>query len=46
MAGMQDKLTHGYATIELPIVWETVEEEIPKLEPQMEAVRAEFEADR
>ena len=46
MAGMRDKLIHGYATIELQIVWETVEEEIPTLKPRMEAVRAELETGR
>ncbi|WP_197431261.1 DUF86 domain-containing protein [Halorubrum sp. CBA1125] len=29
MAGMRDKLIHGYATVELEIVWTTVEKEVP-----------------
>ncbi|OYR54007.1 HepT-like ribonuclease domain-containing protein [Halorubrum halodurans] len=43
MAGMRDKLIHGYATVELWIVWTTIEEELPTLETQVESVRAEFE---
>ena len=42
MAGMRDKLLHGYATIELEIVWRTVEEEIPRLAPHIEAMREEL----
>lgn len=42
MAGMRDKLIHGYATIELRIVWMTVEEEIPTLIPQIRTVREEL----
>ena len=42
MAGMRDKRIHGYATIELRIVWMTVEEEIPTLIPQIRTVREEL----
>lgn len=42
MAGMRDKLIHGYATIELSIVWMTVQEEIPALGPQIETVREDL----
>lgn len=42
MAGMRDKLIHGYATIELEIVWLTVEEEIPELPAQISDVREEL----
>lgn len=38
MAGMRDKLIHGYATIELEIVWTTVEEDVPELIPAVNAV--------
>lgn len=43
MAGMRDKLIHGYATIELEIIWKTVEEEIPRVRRQMKTVRRELE---
>jgi uncharacterized protein with HEPN domain len=45
MAGMRDKLIHGYATIELRIVWTTVEEDISPLADQLETVKADIEAD-
>jgi uncharacterized protein with HEPN domain len=38
MAGMRDKLIHGYATIELDIVWTTVREDVPELVPALKAV--------
>lgn len=38
MAGMRDKLIHGYATIELEIVWTTVREDVPELVPALKAV--------
>lgn len=43
MAGMRDRLIHGYATIDLEIVWTTVEAEIPTLVAQLETVRNELE---
>jgi uncharacterized protein with HEPN domain len=43
MAGMRDKLIHGYATIDLQIIWTTIQEEIPALASQIESVRNEFE---
>jgi len=43
MAGMRDKLIHGYATIELRIVWTTVQEEIPSLTGQIKALRDELD---
>jgi uncharacterized protein with HEPN domain len=42
MAGMRDKLIHGYATVELQIVWTTIQEELPTLGPQIESVRDEL----
>ena len=43
MAGMRDKLIHGYATVELQIVWTTIQEEIPRVKTQIESVRDELE---
>ena len=42
MAGMRDKLIHGYATVELQVVWETIRKEIPTLGTQIESVRDEL----
>lgn len=39
MAGMRDRLIHGYATIERRIVWTTVQEEIPTVISKVKRVR-------
>ncbi|HPC90511.1 MAG TPA: DUF86 domain-containing protein [Methanothrix sp.] len=36
MAGMRDRLVHGYFTVELEIVWQTVIDEFPQILPLME----------
>ncbi len=33
MAGLRDKLIHVYFGVNLEVVWETIEEDIPKLKP-------------
>jgi uncharacterized protein with HEPN domain len=43
MAGMRDKLIHGYASVELQIVWSTIQDEVPALGTQIESVRDELE---
>lgn len=43
MAGMRDKLIHGYATVDLEIVWHTVAEEIPRLRPKLESLASDLE---
>ena len=45
MAGMRDKLVHGYATIDLRIVWTTAPEEIPVVLSRVRAIRDELETD-
>jgi len=36
MAGMRDRLVHGYFTIDLEIVWHTVTDEFPQILPFIE----------
>jgi uncharacterized protein with HEPN domain len=43
MAGMRDKLIHGYATVDLDIVWETVQREVPLLIEQLDTLIEEIE---
>lgn len=43
MAGMRDKLIHGYATIDLDIVWETVSEDVPHLRSKLESLVVELD---
>ena len=42
MAGMRDKLIHGYATIDLDIVWQTVTEEVPQLRSKLDELLMEL----
>jgi uncharacterized protein with HEPN domain len=40
MAGMRDKLIHDYSGVNLAVVWKTVVEDLPKLEPLIRHVLA------
>jgi uncharacterized protein with HEPN domain len=33
MAGMRDKLIHGYFGVQLDVVWKTVKERLPTVRP-------------
>ena len=43
MAGMRDKLIHGYFGVDLRRVWKTVKEEIPPLKPLFEKMLENLE---
>lgn len=43
MAGMRDKLIHGYATVDLEIVWTTVSEDVPLIVSQLKRIRDDLE---
>ena len=36
IAGMRDRLLHGYDNVDLDLVWKTVEEDLPTLVTQLE----------
>ena len=38
IAGMRDRMVHEYFRIDLDIVWDTVQQELPGLIPQLEAI--------
>ncbi len=41
MSGMRDKLIHEYFGINLRVIWKTVTEEVPALEPELRRVLSE-----
>jgi len=43
MAGMRDRIIHGYDSIDLDIVWEVIKRDIPQLKPQLQKILAEEE---
>ena len=43
MAGMRDKLIHGYFGVDLDAVWDTVEKDIPILKEKIRNIIAEEE---
>jgi uncharacterized protein with HEPN domain len=42
MAGMRDKLIHGYFAVELEIVWETVHKDFSRVKPKIQRVLTEL----
>jgi uncharacterized protein with HEPN domain len=43
MAGMRDKLIHGYFGVDLKRVWKTVKEDIPKLKLMFDKILKDYE---
>lgn len=43
MAGMRDKVVHGYFGVNLKVVWETVQERIPEVKPLFEKMLKDLE---
>jgi uncharacterized protein with HEPN domain len=43
MAGMRDRLIHGYFDVNLDIVWETVTQDLPALISQIEPIARSLE---
>ncbi|MCD6386497.1 DUF86 domain-containing protein [Candidatus Sumerlaeota bacterium] len=46
MAGMRDKIIHGYFTVDFEEVWLVVKEEIPKLKPLIKNVLKDLEREK
>jgi uncharacterized protein with HEPN domain len=42
IAGMRDKLIHDYFSVDVETVWETASKDIPKLLPDIEAIKNEI----
>lgn len=43
IAGMRDKLVHGYFEVELDLVWEVVKKDIPVLKKQMSKIKKDLQ---
>jgi len=44
MAGMRDRIIHGYDNVDLMIVWDTVKKEMPALRPVLEQILKDYES--
>ncbi|MBX3059533.1 MAG: DUF86 domain-containing protein [Anaerolineae bacterium] len=42
MAGMRDRIIHGYDDVDLAIVWNVVQNDIPRIKPQLLQLLANF----
>jgi len=42
MAGMRDRIIHGYDTVDLQIVWDVVEKDIPEIKPHIQQILADY----
>lgn len=43
IAGMRDKLTHGYFGVDTKVVWETTQQRIPELKTQVQRILKKLE---
>jgi len=43
MAGMRDRLIHGYSDVDLQVVWRTVQEEVPSVQRQVRMIVEDLE---
>jgi uncharacterized protein with HEPN domain len=43
MAGMRDRIIHGYDNVDLQIVWDVVKRDIPQIKPKIKRILSDFE---
>ena len=43
MAGMRDRIIHGYDAVNLRIVWDTVKKRIPEIKPKIQQILNDYE---
>jgi len=46
MAGLRDKMIHGYFGVNWDIVWDVIRNQIPKLKEQVEGMLEKLESDK
>jgi uncharacterized protein with HEPN domain len=44
MTSMRNRLIHGYFAVNLAIVWDTIQRDLPVLETQIRAIRSQLDA--
>lgn len=44
MAGIRDKVVHGYFVVDLPIIWSTAKKDLPSLKLSIEEILEEIES--
>jgi len=44
MAGMRDRIIHGYDRVDMSIVWDVVKRDIPTIKPQIEKILHDYES--
>jgi len=42
MAGMRDRIVHGYDNVDLQIVWDVVKKDIPQIKPQIQQILKDY----
>ena len=42
MAGIRDKVVHGYFVVDLPIIWSTVKKDVPSIKEPIEHILEEI----
>jgi uncharacterized protein with HEPN domain len=42
MAGMRDRIIHGYDNVDLQIIWDVVKRDIPQLKPKIELLLQDY----
>ncbi|MBZ5672278.1 MAG: DUF86 domain-containing protein [Acidobacteriia bacterium] len=43
IAGMRDKMIHEYFGVNLQLVWDAIEQEVPRLQQKIEAILREWD---
>ena len=43
MAGMRDRIIHGYDHVDMEIVWQVIKQDIPQLKPHLQQILIDYE---
>jgi len=44
MAGMRDRIIHGYDNVDFEIVWDVVKRDVPRIKPQVQQILKDYES--